>query len=66
MGFWGFMIIPPVENFQENRGNGSKNHLRKFRIRNFWMISGVEAGWVIRVDILNQSGYFWFFNIIVL
>ena len=55
MGFWGFMIIPPVENFQENRGNGSKNQLRKFRIRKFWMISGEEKGLVYRCCYLESK-----------
>ena len=53
--FWGFMIIPAVENFQENRGNGSKNQLRKFRIRKFSMISGEEKGLVYRCCYLESK-----------
>ena len=48
MGFWGFVIIPPGENFHGNRGNGSKNHLKKFRIRKFWKILCEVEGWVYR------------------
>jgi hypothetical protein len=53
--FWGFMIIPAVENFQENRGNGSKNHLRKFRFRKFWKILCEVEGLVYRCCYLESK-----------
>jgi hypothetical protein len=66
MGFWGFMIIPPVLNFQGNKGMEVKTTSESSESGTFGDFRGGNKIGVIVVAMLNQSDYFWLSNIIIL
>ncbi len=66
MGFWGFMIILPGVNFQNDWGTEVKTTLESSDFGNFGRFYVRWKVWFIGVVILNQRDYFWLNNLMVL
>jgi hypothetical protein len=66
MGFWGFMIIPPGENFQNDLGTEVKTTSGFSNFGNFGRFYVRWKVWSIGVVILNQRDYLWLHYLIVL